>query len=174
MAAVVWLWGPPWRPGNTARSIALACSAVDISIAPRGPRSVLWVVVEITSAWPTGVGWAPPATSPAMWAMSATSTAPTSAAMEANAGKSMVRGMAVPPQKINFGRSARAIARTSSRSTMPSSRRTPYWTARNHLPVADTFHPWVRCPPAGSAIPITVSPGDASAMYTARLAGEPE
>ena len=41
----------------------------------------------------------------------------------------------------------------------PVSARTPYWTERNHLPVADTFHPWVRWPPAGSAMPIIVSPG---------------
>lgn len=44
-------------------------------MAPRGPRRVLWVVVEITSTCGTGDGWAPPATKPAMWAMSATSTA---------------------------------------------------------------------------------------------------
>jgi hypothetical protein len=39
-----------------------------------------------------------------MCAMSATRTAPTSRAISANAGKSMVRGMAVPPQKMIFGR----------------------------------------------------------------------
>ncbi len=96
-----------------------------MSIAPRGPRRVLWVVVEITSAWPTGDGWAPPAIRPAMWAMSAASTAPTSLAISAKAGKSIVRGMAVPPQKISFGRSLRASSRTSSMSTRPVSRRTP-------------------------------------------------
>ncbi len=41
-----------------------------------------------------------------MCAMSATRTAPTSRAISAKAGKSMVRGMAVPPQKMIFGRSA--------------------------------------------------------------------
>ena len=45
--AVVWLCGPPCRPGNTALSIALACSAVVMIMAPRGPRSVLCVVVVI-------------------------------------------------------------------------------------------------------------------------------
>ena len=39
------------------------------------------------------------------------------------------------------------------------SARTPYCTDRNHLPVTDTGQPWVRWPPIGSAIPITVSPG---------------
>ena len=45
-------------------------------MAPRGPRSVLCVVVVITGAYPTGDGCAPPAISPAMCAMSATSSAP--------------------------------------------------------------------------------------------------
>ena len=94
-----------------------------------------------------------------MCAMSATRIAPASAAIAANAGKSMVRGIAVPPQKITFGRSASARSRTWSRSTRPVSGRTPYCTAWNHLPVADTGQPWVRCPPIGSAMPITVSPG---------------
>ena len=70
-----------------------------------------------------------------------------------------MRGIAVPPQKITLGRSASARSRTWSRSTRPVSARTPYWTERNHLPVADTGQPWVRWPPMGSAIPITVSPG---------------
>ena len=123
MAAVVWLCGPPCRPGKTALSIAVACSAVVMIMAPRGPRRVLCVVVVITSAWPTGDGCAPPAIRPAMWAMSATRTAPTSRAMAAKPGKSMVRGTAVPPQKITLGRSARARSRTSSRSIRPVSRR---------------------------------------------------
>jgi hypothetical protein len=59
-------------------------------------------------------------------------------------------------------------------STRPSVRRTEYCTAWNHAPVADTDQPCVRCPPIGSAMPMTVSPGLARAMYTARLAGEPE
>ena len=54
MAAVVWLCGPPCRPGKTALSSALACSAVLMIMAPRGPRRVLWVVVVMTSACPTG------------------------------------------------------------------------------------------------------------------------
>ena len=48
IAAVVWLCGPPCRPGKTALSSADACSAVDMIIAPRGPRRVLCVVVVIT------------------------------------------------------------------------------------------------------------------------------
>ncbi len=125
IAAVVWLCGPPCRPGKTALSIAFACSSVEKSIAPRGPRSVLCVVVETTSAWPNGLGCAPPAISPAMCAMSASRIAPTSRAISAKAGKSMVRGMAVPPAMIILGRSRSAISRTSSMSTRPVSLRTP-------------------------------------------------
>ena len=113
-------------------------------IAPRGPRSVLCVVVVITPACPAGDGWAPPAISPAMCAMSATSTAPTSFAISAKAGKSIVRGIAVPPQKMSWGRSRRARSRTSSRSTRPVSARTLYCTLWNHLPVTETGQPWVR------------------------------
>ena len=109
-----------------------------------------------------------------MCATSATSTAPASRAISANAAKSMVRGSAVPPQKISLGRSLRASSRTSSKSIRPVSARTPYCTPRNHLPVAETPQPCVRWPPIGSAMPITVSPGSANARYTARLAGEPE
>ncbi len=98
-----------------------------------------------------------------MCAMSAARTAPASRAMSAKPAKSIVRGMAVPPQKISLGRSFSASARTSSRSTRPVSRRTPYCTERNHLPVADTPQPCVRCPPIGSAMPITVSPGSQKA-----------
>ena len=125
-------------------SSAFACSSVDMIIAPRGPRRVLCVVVVITSAYPTGDGWAPPAIRPAMCAMSATSTAPTSRAISAKAGKSMVRGIAVPPQKMTLGRSARASSRTSSKSTRPVSLRTLYPTGRNQRPDTDTGEPWVR------------------------------
>jgi hypothetical protein len=98
-----------------------------------------------------------------MCAMSAASTAPASAAICAKAGKSMVRGIAVPPQKRIFGRSRSARSRTSSMSTRPVSARTVYCTAWNHLPVTDTGQPWVRWPPIGSDIPMIVSPGLAKA-----------
>ena len=71
----------------------------------------------------------------------------------------MVRGIAVPPQKMTFGRSRRARSRTSSRSTRPVSRPTLYPTGRNHRPLTATGEPWVRWPPIGSAMPIMVSPG---------------
>jgi len=77
---------------KTALSIAVANSSSHMSIAPRGPRRVLCVVVEMTFAYPTGDGWAPPAIRPAMCAMSATRSASTSRAISANDGKSMVRG----------------------------------------------------------------------------------
>ena len=61
------------RPPCRSRWRAPRCVMI---IAPRGPRSVLCVVVVITSAWPTGDGCAPPAIRPAMCAMSATRIAP--------------------------------------------------------------------------------------------------
>ena len=79
-----------------------------------------------------------------MWAMSATSTAPASAAISANAGKSIVRGTAVPPAKMTLGRSRSARSRTSSKSIRPVSRRTPYCTGRNQRPPTDTAAPCVR------------------------------
>ena len=72
----------------------------------------------------------------------------------------MVRGIAVPPQKISFGRSAqRQLAHLVHVDAAGLLRATPYCTGRNHLPVTDTVQPWVRWPPCGSAMPITVSPG---------------
>ena len=110
-----------------------------------------------------------------MWAMSATSTAPTSWAISAKAAKSMVRGMAVPPQKMSLGRSlAGQVAHLVEVDAVGRLARTPYCTLRNHLPVTTTFQPWVRCPPMDRSMPMTVSPGSRKATYTARLAGEPE
>ena len=91
-AAITCMSGPPCNPGNTALSIAAACSWRHRIVPARGPRSVLWVVNVTTSAWGTGDGWAPPAIRPAMWAASTMSSAPTSSAIERNAAKSMVRG----------------------------------------------------------------------------------
>ena len=59
-----------------------------------------------------------------MWAMSATRTAPTSSAIAAKAGKSMVRGIAVPPHQMIWPLLG-ASSRTSSMSTRPVSWRTP-------------------------------------------------
>ena len=59
---------------------------------PRGPRSVLWVVVVTNSACGTGLGCSPAATSPAMCAMSAMTTAPHASAARRTAAKSMMRG----------------------------------------------------------------------------------
>ena len=58
----------------------------------RGPRSVLWVVSVTTSAYGTGLGWAPPAMRPAMWAASNMNSAPTSSAMARKGAGSMMRG----------------------------------------------------------------------------------
>ena len=58
----------------------------------RGPVSVLCVVLVTTSQYGTGLGCTPAAMSPAMWAMSAMSSAPHSSAISRKAAKSMVRG----------------------------------------------------------------------------------
>ena len=62
--------GPPCVPGKTAESIFFLCSSRQMSIPPRAPPSVLWIVVETTSACGTGLGCSPAATRPAKWAMS--------------------------------------------------------------------------------------------------------
>ena len=76
LAAMTCISGPPWMPGKTARSTAVASSGEAKMSPPRGPRSVLWVVVVTRSAWGNGDGWTPAATSPAMWAMSTRRRAP--------------------------------------------------------------------------------------------------
>ena len=48
--AITCISGPPCRPGKTSLSTALAYSARHIVTPPRGPRSVLWVVVVTKSA----------------------------------------------------------------------------------------------------------------------------
>ena len=58
----------------------------------RGPVSVLCVVLVTTSQYGTGLGCRPAAISPAMWAMSASSRAPTSSAIARKAAKSTTRG----------------------------------------------------------------------------------
>jgi len=62
---------------------------------PRGPRNDLWVVV--VTIWANGTGFSSPvntlpATSPAKWAMSTISTAPTSSAISRMMAKLMRRG----------------------------------------------------------------------------------
>ena len=59
---------------------------------PRGPRSVLCVVVVTMSASGTGEGCTPAATRPAMCAMSTISAAPTLSAISRNFAKSSMRG----------------------------------------------------------------------------------
>ena len=83
--------GPPCRPGNTAELIFLAMSSSSVStMPPRGPRSVLWVVVVTTWAWPNGEGCSPAATRPAKCAMSTRNRAPTSSQIARNRAKSMM------------------------------------------------------------------------------------
>jgi potassium/hydrogen antiporter len=76
-ARMMCISGPPCVPGNTALSIFLAISSSFVRInPPRGPRSVLCVVVVTMCACGNGEGCTPAATSPAMCAMSAISSAP--------------------------------------------------------------------------------------------------
>ncbi len=76
-AVMVWLWGPPWWPGKTEKLMGSSRSyRVSLPVlgsvertplrkkimAPRGPRSDLWVVVVTTSAYRKGEGMTPEAT----------------------------------------------------------------------------------------------------------------
>jgi hypothetical protein len=93
LAATTWSSGPPCRPGKTDLSIASARSAVHRIAPARGPRSVLCVVSVMMSApCSIGFGCTPPATSPAMWAASNSSSAPTSSAIWRKGTGSMMRG----------------------------------------------------------------------------------
>ena len=84
--------GPPCWPGNIAELIFFAYSSLQRIIPPRAPPSVLWIVVVTTSAWGTGLGCSPAATSPAKCAMSTMSSAPTESAISRKRGKSSWRG----------------------------------------------------------------------------------
>mmetsp|Transcript_23350 Transcript_23350/g.53834 ORF Transcript_23350/g.53834 Transcript_23350/m.53834 type:complete len:220 (+) Transcript_23350:267-926(+) len=89
-AVIVWLWGPPWRPGKTAeftfssRSYMMGlpllstarCPFLKKIMAPRGPRNALCVVVVTMSAYSKGDGMTPADTRPEMCAMSASKYAP--------------------------------------------------------------------------------------------------
>ena len=69
------------------------------------------VVVKVTtSEYGTGDGCAPPAMRPAMCAASKRNSAPTSSAISRNGWASMIRGYAVAPVMIIFGRSASEVA----------------------------------------------------------------
>ena len=79
LAAITWGSGPPITSGQPL-STASANSSLQRIMPPRGPRSVLWVVVVTTSAQGNGENSpvnTPPATRPEKWAMSTMKTAPT-------------------------------------------------------------------------------------------------
>ena len=50
LAAITCIRGPPWMPGKTAELIFFSSSGLQKITPPRGPRSVLWVVVVTISA----------------------------------------------------------------------------------------------------------------------------
>ena len=88
--------GPPSTIGQP-RSTSAANSSWASTIPPRGPRSDLWVVVVVM--WACGTGSSSPvktlpATSPAKWAMSTISVAPTSSAISRILAKFTRRGYA--------------------------------------------------------------------------------
>ena len=94
LAAIMCESGPPRTIGQP-RSTDGAYSSVASTMPPRGPRSDLWVVVVVT--WACGTGSSSPvntlpATSPAKWAMSTISVAPTSSAISRTLAKSTRRG----------------------------------------------------------------------------------
>jgi len=103
--AVVWLLADrPAGRGRPPLSMALACAASHISIAPRGPAQglVRWVVEKLTGACPTGDGCAPTGQpGRRLCAMSATSTASISRAISAKRREvdgARHRGAAAPDQ----------------------------------------------------------------------------
>ena len=72
-------------PGKIAELNFLARSASSVTIRPpRGPRSVLWVVVVATWACGNGDGCRPAATRPAKCAMSTMKYAPIESAISRN------------------------------------------------------------------------------------------
>ena len=70
----------------------------------------------VTSATPTGLGWAPPAISPAGCAASNMNRAPTESAISRNGAGSMTREYAVEPATISLGCSRLATSATWSKS----------------------------------------------------------
>ncbi len=126
---------------------------------PRGPRSVLCVVVVTMGACGNGCGCAPAATSPRCARCPRPASRRPRFAISAKPAKSQTRGYAVPPQRMSLGRASRASASTRFRSTRCVSRSTSYCTAWYCSPEKFTFQPCVRWPPKGRPRPMTVSPG---------------
>lgn len=135
-AAMTCSRGPPCMPGNTAELIFLARAASLVRMTPpRGPPSVLCVVVVVTWACGTGLGCSPAATSPAKCAMSTISRASTSSAILRNSAKSSCLGYADQPAMIILGRCSLARRSTSSMSTRLSASDTWYGTMFSILPL---------------------------------------
>ena len=65
LAAITCISGPPWMPGKIIEFSGFSNSALDRISPPRGPLSVLWVVLVTKWAMPTGFGYSPAATRPA-------------------------------------------------------------------------------------------------------------
>ena len=106
--------GPPCMPGKTAESSAFAHFSLQSTMPPRGPPSVLCVVVVTKSAYGTGDSCAPPATRPAMWAMSTIMMHPTLSQISRMRLKSIARGYADAPVRRIFGFTSRAWRSSAS------------------------------------------------------------
>ena len=113
---------------------------------PRGPRSVLCVVNVTTSEYGTGFGCTPPAIRPAMWAASKRKSAPTSSAISRNGTGSMIRGYAVAPVTISFGRSHGQVADLVEVDAFVG-RREAVRDEAKEAAARFTGEPWVRWPP---------------------------
>ena len=160
MPAVVWLCGPPCRPGNTARSIALACCCLahDHAAARAAQRLVRRRRDDVGDADRRRVR--------------AAGDEPGDVRDVGGEDRAdLVGDLARTPRSRSCAGSP--CRRTRSASASPSARargprrcrcgwsslRTPYCDALKYLPVIDTFQPCVRWPPAGRPRPMTVSPG---------------
>ena len=126
-AAITCSRGPPWMPGKICELRTFACASRVRMSPPRGPRSVLCVVVVTISACGTGFGWSPAATRPAMWAMSTTNAAPTSRAISANRSKSAAR-VGARPDDEDLGPVLAGEAQDLVMSMVSSSCLRPYGT----------------------------------------------
>ena len=152
--------GPPCIMGNTALSIAFACSSRHRIIAPRGPRSALWVVNVTTSACGTGEGNAPSGHQP-----------DEVRGVDPQQGADLVGDLrGTPRSRSRAGTPCTRRGRSSAGARAPGHESCPCPGARsrdrlrtsmklNHIPLTLTGEPCVRCPPWASAIPSTLWSG---------------
>ena len=153
--------GRPAGRGTRRGRSPSACSALHMSMPPRGPRSVLCVVVVTTSA-----------TGDRRRVRAAGDEAGDVRDVGARGPRRPRCAISRERGEVDRARERGAAARTAASAAPCARARGPRRsrcgacpcarrTARrgSTLPVIETFQPCVRWPPAGSARPITVSPG---------------